>query len=647
LPVESVRRLLALLALLVATPALACNLEHAPSSRWRTVQESGVSWLIDPCGERVYSLGINVLDSVVPRQEVAGRIRYDFRRHYPDQDAWLEATRARVRDWGFNTAGAWSQPPFVLQLPEIPEIDLGRYAKFHWFDPFDPATETKMREEAAKLVAPFKGDARRIGYFTDNEVGWWGGALFVYYSTKPAASFTKQRWVETLQEQYRGDWDRFAADFLPPPGVTDWPDLLRAEAATKLRPGGDGIRAVRRWTGIIAEHYYAMVERVLHEADPDALLFGDRLPIYYDPVALRAMARHMDVLATNYNVDSPDGWVAPYYFAGIRELSGGKPVLISEWFFAARENRSGNRNNGHLMTVGTQTERARGAASATLNFAAVPEVVGTHWFQWPDHPRGGRGDGEDYNFGLVDLEDRPYGELVAALGRANRAAPDRHHAATPATPVEQEVPRARIALDDSSLADWPKPTSLLPPLRPEPGEVAFGEGYLAWDEAGLALATIGQDYYDIDLLAYEGPFPLSEAYRVELGIDAGAGPRRFTLFFIPPRAKTRDHPLMEPLLCDGRPATIADCIRPVGARASYFGADQPRITAETMLPWQVLGVAAPPASVRVELAVTAWHRSRWMSLTGAPPEEALRDARLWPAFRLAGRQKKGPHPGGE
>src|SRR5207302_146650 len=104
-------------------------------------------------------------------------------------------------------------------------------------------------------------------------------------------------------------------------------------------------------------------------------------PIYYDPAAVRAMAPHVDAIAANYNVDSADGWIADYFFDGLRKLSGGKPVLISEWFFAARENRTGNRNNGHLMTVATQNERGIGAAAATLNFAAIPEIVGAHWFQ--------------------------------------------------------------------------------------------------------------------------------------------------------------------------------------------------------------------------------------------------------------------------
>ena len=54
-----------------------------------------------------------------------------------------------------------------------------------------------MNALARELVAPYRGSPYRIGYFSDNEVGWWAGALFVFYSAKPADSFTKQRWVET------------------------------------------------------------------------------------------------------------------------------------------------------------------------------------------------------------------------------------------------------------------------------------------------------------------------------------------------------------------------------------------------------------------------------------------------------------------
>jgi hypothetical protein len=624
--------------------AWACaDFAKAPSSRWSLSTETGAAWLRTPCGERFFSLGVNVLDGGYPEREKGGKVWYSWKAFAPTLADWASETRRRLFSWGFNSAGGWALPPDTLQLPTIINLELGRLARFHWFDPFDPATEQRMNALARELVEPYRSSPYRIGYFSDNEVGWWAGALFVFYSAKPADSFTKQRWVELLHRHYGGDWSRFTADFLPPAGVDSWDALLGATQRTQMKPGGSGIHVVREWTGILAERYYTLAERAIRAADPEALYFGDRLPIYYDPAAARAMAPHVDAIATNYNVDSGDGWIGDYFFDGLRKLSGGKPVLISEWFFAARENRTGNRNNGHLMTVATQDERATGAAAATLNFAAIPEVVGAHWFQYYDHPKGGRGDGEDYDFGLVDINDQPYERLTADLAIANRRVDAVHASAgtSSAPPVPARViplPHAEIAVDDHSLADWPKPSSLLPRLAASPGAVEFGEAYLSWSERGLALGTIGQDYFDIDLFAYEGGFPLVDAYRVEIGVDIGAGPRRFTLFFIPPRTKLHDYPEMAAELCAGaaQQAIRLGCTQVKGADAVYFGADQPRITAEVVIPWSALGVSTPAAGTRLraEVAVTSWHRERWMSLSGSPPAAAMSHPESWRKMRL-------------
>ncbi len=609
-------------------------------------REHGVAWLKTPCGERFYSLGVNILDGGNGEHEKLGAAYrgYEWQNFTPTLAGWAAATRERLRDWGFNSGGGWSLPPSELRLPTVINLELGRNAKFHWFDPFAVEMQGRMTALAKKLVAPYRNSPYRIGYFSDNEVGWWAGALFVFYSKAPADSQTKQRWVALLRRHYHDDWAAFAADFAPPPGVGSWPALLAATAVTHMRPGGNGIAAVRQWTGIVAAHYYTLAERAIHTADPEALYFGDRLPIYYDPAAVRAEAPHVDAIAVNYNVDASDGWLAPYFFDGLEKLSGGKPLLITEWFFAARENRTGNRNNGHLMTVATQAERARGAAAATRNFARVPAIVGSHWFQYFDHPKGGRADGEDYDFGLVDLDDRPYRQLTEALAAANGEAPAIHAAATAAPPDTAgkadriTIPHAEISLAERSLSGWPKPASLLPPLVPSPGAVDFGEIYLTWSDKGLAIATIGQDYFDIDLLAYDGAFPLVDAYRLEVGVDAGAGPRRATLFFIPPRTKVKDHPPMTAMLCAGaaEQAIASGCTPMPGAEAVYFGADQPRITAEMLIPWSVLGIAppAPGASLKLAAATTSWHRERWMSLSGRPPAAALADSADWHRMQL-------------
>ena len=618
-------------ALLLASPgrALACrDFAQAPGSRWRLEARQRVAWLVTPCGDPFFSIGINALNGGGPAREAAGRIAYHWGSFYPRFDAWLATTRARTATWGFNTAGASSLPPDVLALPVIPDLELGRTARFHWVDPFDPATEERMRAAARRLVAPYKGSPFRIGYFSDNEVGWWNGALFAFYLEQAATNHTKQRLVALLREAYGDDWDRFARDFVPPPGVASFADLLAREGGTPhLRPGGDGIQVVRRWTGMVAERYYRLVHDALRAADPEALVFGDRLPIYYDPAAVRAMAPWVDAIATNYNVDSPDGWIARYYFDGLRALSGGKPVLVSEWFFAANENRTGNRNNGHLMTVATQAERARGAAAAAARFAREPEVVGAHWFQYYDHPRGGRDDGEDYNFGLVDIDDRPYGRLVTALGDVNARLPALHREARPAPPPRAELPEAAIDAGDRSLADWPKERALVALEAPAP-EVVFGDLYVAWDREGLSLATIAMDYYAPELLSADQDLPLPDCFHVDWGIDAGHGPRRFALYVIPPRARSADGDyVMRVRLCrtDGdRCATVPAAV------ATYFGADQPRITSEVRIPWDALGVEGPPPrALRMELAATAFHRARWMSSSGQPPAAALADPADW------------------
>ena len=116
------------------------------------------------------------------------------------------------------------------------------------------------------------------------------------------------------------------------------------------------------------------------------------------------------------------------------------------------------------------------------------------------------------------------------------------------------------------------------------------------------------------------------------------GPRRATLFFIPPRTKVKDHPPMAALLCAGTAAQAitSGCTPVPGAEAVYFGADQPRITAELLIPWSALGVnpPAPGAALSAEVALTSWHRERWMSLSGRAPDAALADPSGWRPMHL-------------
>jgi hypothetical protein len=146
------------------------------------------------------------------------------------------------------------------------------------------------------------------------------------------------------------------------------------------------------------------------------------------------------------------------------------------------------------------------------------------------------------------------------------------------------------------------------------------------------------DYYDPELLAFGNEtFPLGEAFHVDWGIDAGAGPQRLVLYMVPPKeyrkdgtSHTRAH------LCR---LTNGTCEPVPGTVAHYLGTETPRIVAEVALPWHTLGVDGPPAAgqLRMELAATSYHRARWMSWSGLPPAVGLQDTTAWHTVRLGGR----------
>ena len=624
----------------------ACVSRPGSANRWTLQSHDGVAWLVTPCGQRFFSIGVNTLNDIAAPPLRWNPETKSWLPLYRASDAWARRTAAQVRAWGFNTASAFSSPN--LPLPSVPDLDLGWRARFLWADPFDPSVEALMITQAREAIIPYQGNVYRIGYFSDNEVGWWNGALFSYYLKRSPTNHTKQALVALIRRHYGDDWHRFIADFDVTTGISSFQELLQnVDGHAHLRAGGNGIRVIREWTSVITRRYYELVHRALYEADPTALIFGDRLPSYYDPDAVRAMAPFVDAIATNYNVDSPDGWIAHYYFDGLRQLTGNKPVLISEWYFAAQENRTGNLNNGYLMTVRTQAERAQSAASAARHFALEPEIVGLHWFQYYDEPKGGRGgDHEDYDFGLVDIDGRPYEELVAALTAANRSLAKLHQTASPRMPAKEtapiQIPEAGIDAGSISLAQWPKDQALVKGLLAPSPEVVFGDLFLAWSPQGLHLATISMDHYDAHLLAYDGAFPRSEAFRIDLGVDAGAGARRFAFFVIPPKEVRRKSGVtMRIEVCRMNHGT---CDAVPSATAVYQVSDRPRITAQVTLPWKALGISAPPADrhLRVQLAATTFYRSRWMSLGGAAPAEAMENLATWKPAMLTGRPGASP-----
>jgi hypothetical protein len=94
-----------------------------------------------------------------------------------------------------------------------------------------------------------------------------------------------------------------------------------------------------------------------------------------------------------------------------------KPVIIGEFHFGALD-----RGMFHTGLRPTASQDARAAAYRNYVNGALchPSFVGTHWFQYGDQATTGRGDGENYQIGLVDICDNPYPETIAAVREVGR-----------------------------------------------------------------------------------------------------------------------------------------------------------------------------------------------------------------------------------
>lgn len=524
---------------------------------WTTVEERGIQWLVTPEGKRVFSKGVNLVDGWKETEKTREKVAFFWGNHYPSITDWRRTALERLKAWGFNTLGGWSDPSSELGHYLTVDLELGRNAEFHWFDPFDPAMERKVEEWAEKLTAPYRKDPRLLGYFSDNEVGWWNSPLFQWFLKREWSNHTKRVLWQTLMDTYDGRWEELEKDWVPGEGIHSFQDLKKTGASMKLRPGGAGIRVVDRFMFLVAQRYYELMFRGIRKAHPGALVLGDRLPLYYHQDAIRAMGENIDVISTNYNVDVPDGWVAPYYFNGLGILSR-KPVLVTEFFFAAEENRSGNLNEtarnahpkpGHLMTVATQAERARGAAVALRNMASFPNVVGAHWFQFYDEPLGGREDGEDYNMGLIDTRDRPYEEVTEMFTRMNPQLESIHGeslekrglllAVTPPKDASSngtyEIVRADSTPEvrDQSLLDWDKETTRVVGFQALEPYVPFGDVHMTWAPEGLYVASIANTFVDPDFLHFTGEFPLTETFQIHVLVECDGVRKHFGIHLVP------------------------------------------------------------------------------------------------------------------
>ncbi len=417
---------LALPLLLPASTAFSADREQA--SFFQVKEENGVWSFVDPQKRKFFSIGINCIN---PEDAGKGRRYNGLKKHGGDQKKWAAATLKRLDDWNVNTIGGWSS---LRGKPYVIELSRG----YSYADVFSGDFEKHVKDRAGKVLkdigaedyATLDKDQLLIGYFTDNELSWgWGygwkdkkglGSVFERFATLKPEDPGKKVWAAHLAETYRGDWKKLCQVWNV--NVMKADDLLKvkkiaprsAKAHKEAEEIADGF--LRRY----AERYFSITNAVIRKRLPNHLNLGCRMTPGNPAPVIELAGQYCDVLSFNMYEKNPDRIKGE--LARLQKLSN-KPVMLTEYAFLAQDNRTGNTNKGYeQVVVKNDKERGEHYAKCMEALSKLPFVVGLHWFQYHDQPSQGRADGENCNFGFVDVEDRVYDDLAKAASEANRRA---------------------------------------------------------------------------------------------------------------------------------------------------------------------------------------------------------------------------------
>jgi hypothetical protein len=373
-------------------------------------------WLVDPDGHLFFSTGIDsarpggatrvkgreILFAKLPSgsQERVDFYRSNTAQRYGEADyiaRWKAKTVQRLRAWGFNTVANWADPALLEDpaLPFVASVSVGTGGK-NWLgfpDVYSPEFDRAAERDAVARCARFRNEPKLIGYFIGNE------PRFPYHD--------------------------LIAEILADPESTSTRTFVRAF----LKEKGNSAASREALLETMTRRYFQAICDAIRKADPNHINLGIRFSRYprtareagvgcagcvQHQVLPEAVVRASDVFDVvsfnDYSIGPPLDIVTRIY-----SLLN-KPIIIGEFHFGAPE-------RGYapgLVMVRNQAERGRAFRNYLENYAALPFVVGAHYFQLNDEPVAGRGDGENYNIGLVNELDIPYPDMVSSAKATHR-----------------------------------------------------------------------------------------------------------------------------------------------------------------------------------------------------------------------------------
>ncbi|WP_419194690.1 beta-agarase [Novipirellula herctigrandis] len=417
------------------------------SEHFRTRKYQGRWWLVDPEGYLFWSHGIDCVNSNnattpitdrefyfadlpakdsplavfygggdwAPHGYYEGRGHYKtfnftganlYRKYGGDWKAiFNRRCHERLRSWGLNTIANWSDKS-IYRMNRTPYVvtsgtggrriegSTGYWGKFP--DPFDPG----FAEATAKHMEYRREEANStwcVGIFVDNELAWGDElSLAIAALQSPADQPAKIAFVKDLKAKYS------EVSLLNEKWGTEygsWDALLTQQESPDAEKAEDDLRA---FYSHVADEYFRVCRDAVKTVAPETLYLGCRFAWVNDR-AVRSAAKFCDVIGFNCYKYS----VADYKLPDGVDM----PAIIGEYHFGALDR--GMFHTG-LKPVENQQVRAEAYRSYLTGALKNPMWVGAHWFQYGDQATTGRGDGENYQIGFVDITDTPYLETIEA-----------------------------------------------------------------------------------------------------------------------------------------------------------------------------------------------------------------------------------------
>ncbi len=408
---------------------------------FRVTEYEGKWWFVDPDGFLFFSNGLNSVGfeastQVTGREELfawlpskedplsqclGGKKKQSMNFMLADVirtfgEAWQKPARERVhqrlRWWGLNTLGAWSDEELTkdARTPYTGIIHLGHSQSplgHGVSDPFAESFKTQLSSSLERFRESHGDDPWCIGLFIDNEIDWGDHVVERLLATDadlPARQFVMKWLKEKYQttEKFNAAW---GTTFVSWETVKGTPVPEKSDSETFAEIETDAAKEDKdTLLGLIAEEYYRTCRETLKKVVPNHLYLGSRIH-RASKLVMAAAARQVDVMSQNrygYGPGNSDQDLPT-------ELD--KPVINTEFHFGAPDR--GVPGVG-LVPVGDQLQRSRAYVAYVVSALKSRNMVGTHWFAYQDQCAAGRPDGENNQIGFVDITDNPYREITEA-----------------------------------------------------------------------------------------------------------------------------------------------------------------------------------------------------------------------------------------